>query len=116
MSTIYDTTDTNSVLQLAWPLPGTLLTHAHLTWDEWVTRMAEELPSVSVSAIRTASGVPDSIRYLEQNTAVATLPSWPLPATGLPNFRISWAEWVDMLTGASSSRPSQTLETPSRAA
>jgi hypothetical protein len=58
MSIIYDTTDTNSVLQLA----------------------------------------------------------WPPPATGLPKFRISWAEWANMLAGASSSRPSQTPERPSRAA
>jgi hypothetical protein len=50
MNTIYDTTDTNSVLQLAWPLPGTMLPHAHQTWDGWVTR--------------TAGGEPDSIRYL----------------------------------------------------
>src|SRR5215470_896097 len=65
MNAIYDATDTNSVLQLAWPLPGTMLPHAHPTWDEWVTRIVEEPSSVFLSAIRTAGSEPDSIRYLE---------------------------------------------------
>jgi hypothetical protein len=115
MNTTSDITDTNSALQLVWPLPATKLAHAHLTWDEWVTQMAEDFSDVSLASAQTATREPDSIRYLVQY-ATATVPSWPLPATKLPSFRISWAEWVAMLTGASSSSPSQRPENPASAA
>jgi hypothetical protein len=105
--------ETTPYTQPAWPLPGTMLPHAHLSWGEWVTRISEELPTVAPSTIEMAASEPDSIRYLEHYATMPTLPTWPLPATSLNNFRISWAEWVDNLTGASSSRPSQTPEKPS---
>jgi hypothetical protein len=115
MNTANDTTNTISDPQIYWPLPGTLLSNAHLSWNEWSIRLSKEPAADSFAAIRTASSEPDSIRYLEHH-GTTTLPAWPLPATGLPNFRISWAEWVGVLTGASSSRPSQTPENPTRAA
>jgi hypothetical protein len=116
LNTSNDTTNTISDPQFSWPLPGTLISHAHLTWNEWVIQMSKEPATASLPAIRTASSEPDSIRYLEQHATTTTLPTWPLPATSLPRFRSTWAEWVEMLNGAASSRPSQAQETPSRAA
>jgi hypothetical protein len=116
MNATSDTASTISDSQVGWPLAGTLLPHARLSWDEWVIRMSKEPATVSLTAVRTVSGEPDFIRYLEQYATTTTLPAWPLPATGLPGFRIRWCDWVEMLNGTASSQPSHAQENPSRAA
>lgn len=76
---------------LTWPLPATREAHAHLTWAEWTAQQA-------ASDTRRKLQVPalDQHRPIARldRTATARL-TWPLPATLLPNARLSWAAWLD---------------------
>jgi hypothetical protein len=92
------TNDTTRQHQFVWPLPGTKLPHAHLTWAEWVARQAatnsrEQSAALAVPAL-TLSADQCSVRYLDVDATVHFV--WPLPATQLPNAHLTWAEWLDV--------------------
>jgi hypothetical protein len=90
------TNSTTTQHEFVWPLPATQLPNAHLTWDEWVARQAVPISSEqSAALVVPAQTLPIeqcSVRYLDRDTTAHVI--WPLPATQLPNARLTWDEWV----------------------
>jgi hypothetical protein len=88
------TTQSNVQTQPAWPLLPTQEAHAHLTWTEWTAQQAASLTRTSY-APSTAPAPVHRALVARLDRRAATLPTWPLPATLLPNARLSWAAWLD---------------------
>src|SRR5262245_39942191 len=86
-------TNTAAQSQLAWPLPGTQLAKAHLTWIEWTARQAAQIASARYQALppRTKHQTRSATSIIEHAASRLT---WPLPATQLPNARLTWVEWL----------------------
>src|SRR5262245_42309911 len=86
-------TDTAVQSQLAWPLPGTQIAQAHLTWTQWLARQAAQVASARYQAL-----APRAKRQTRSTSSIMryTAPhlTWPLPATQLPNARLTWVEWL----------------------
>jgi hypothetical protein len=86
--------DTTTQSQLAWPLPGTHIAHAHLTWAEWITKQAANVASAHyVAPMPMGLDQQSTVMYLARGGESHL--TWPLPATKLPNAHLSWAEWLD---------------------
>lgn len=88
-------TKTNTVTQtqLAWPLPGTQVAEAHLTWVGWTARQAAQVTSASHQA-RAPRAKHQTISATSITRYTAQRLTWPLPATQLPNARLTWANWL----------------------
>lgn len=82
--------------QFVWPLLGTSLPHAHLTWSEYLVWQATHLPNSPDSVLPMQLSSPEiaqtSIPFLNSGTAQWFV--WPLPATYLPHAHLTWAEWI----------------------
>ena len=70
------------------------MAHAYLTWAEWIDQQAQQ--------IANAQRLAPALLGLEQKHALTSIdhgaPSlltWPLPATQLPNARLTWSEWLN---------------------
>jgi hypothetical protein len=87
--------------QDGWPLVGTKLRHAHLTWAEWILKQAAVMSSwqcMMPAASRETLPVGDSlVLSLERRTELTI---WPLPGTQLPHAHLTWVEWVDLPASA----------------
>jgi len=108
------TINTVTQSQLAWPLPGTQIAHAHRTWADWTDQQAAQTASAQYLA--------PAPTVLDQNSAVMRIErsaasplTWPLAGTQLPNAHLTWTDWLD----AQSTNPpvrQHELETFERAA
>jgi len=94
-------TDTAVQSQSAWPLPGTQIEQAHLTWTEWMARQAAQFASARYQAL-----APRAKHQTRSATSImeyaAPRLTWPLPATQLPNARLTWLEWLETQSAHSS--------------
>jgi hypothetical protein len=85
--------NTASQSQLAWPLPGTQVVEAHVTWTEWTARQAAQVAGARYQAVaQRAKHQTISATSIMRYTAPRL--TWPLPATQLPNARLTWIEWL----------------------
>ena len=85
--------DTTMPLPPIWPLPGTRMSHARLTWAEWTGRQAANLVDLhECGLIPTRGDQQTSVALFER--AIATRLAWPLPATQLPNAHLTWTTWL----------------------
>ena len=80
--------------QLAWPLLGTQVPNAHLTWIGWTARQAAQIASAGYQALapRAKHQTRSATSIIEHAAPRLT---WPLPATQLPNARLTWLEWLE---------------------
>jgi hypothetical protein len=86
--------DTVVQSQRAWPLPGTQIAQAHLTWNEWMARQAAQFAGARYQALapQAKHQTRSAISIIEYAAPRLT---WPLPATQLPNARLIWLEWLE---------------------
>jgi hypothetical protein len=93
--------------QLAWPLPGTRIAHAHLTWADWTDQQAAQTAGArSLAPKPTGLEQGSSVLYVERGAASPL--TWPLAGTQLPNAHLTWAEWLDaQSTGPTVRQPEQ---------
>jgi hypothetical protein len=100
ITTLHTSQHTDTQPQLDWPLPGTKAPNGHLTWAQWIAYQAGNLSAMqsndSTEARPTLSARPDALRLVAGNTMQDALAhrAWPLPATKVPNGRLSWAQWL----------------------
>ncbi|MGO8950319.1 MAG: hypothetical protein ACLQUY_22200 [Ktedonobacterales bacterium] len=95
--------------QDVWPLAGTKVPHAHITWAEWILKQAAimssrqyMMPAASRETLPVEHGL---VISLECGIAPTT---WPLPGTQLPHAHLTWVEWVDLpANGTITERPVQ---------
>jgi hypothetical protein len=99
-------TDTAVQSQLTWPLPGTQIAQAHLTWSEWTARQATQVASARYQALapQAKHQTRSAISIIEY---AAPRLIWPLPATQLPNARLTWLEWLETQSARSSAGQSR---------
>jgi hypothetical protein len=101
--------DMTTLPQDTWPLAGTKLPHAHLTWAEWIleqTAIRSSQQYMMPAAIReTLPAGHGLVSSLERGIAPTI---WPLPGTQLPHAHLTWTEWVDLLAnGTTTEQPAQ---------
>jgi hypothetical protein len=86
--------------QFVWPLPGTKVPNGHLNWTAWTAYQAANLSHTQAeeltAAVPSLSARPTAVRLLSRVTMQDALArfAWPLPASGLPGGRLTWAQWV----------------------
>jgi hypothetical protein len=81
------------------------MAHAHLTWAAWTERQARQIASAQYPA-PMALGQKTLLKSVEYDTSARL--TWPLPATLLPNARLTWTEWrAAQSKGLTASQPEQ---------
>ena len=98
--------NTASQSQLAWPLPGTQIAQAHLTWTEWMERQAEQFAGARYHALASRAKHQTKSAFSVIEYAAPRL-TWPLPATQLPHARLTWLEWLQTQSARSSAGESR---------
>jgi hypothetical protein len=94
--------DTELAIKLDWPLAGTKIHNARLSWRQWVASLPERYSAeehqqrMEVTEARAEES--GRVSYLDR--AGKDTMRWPLPSTYLPYFRMSWMKWVDEVKGA----------------
>jgi hypothetical protein len=98
--------DTTTTSRLVWPLSGTQIAHAHLTWAEWTDQQAVHIASAQyLASARTVLDQSRSVMYIERDAASRL--TWPLPATQFPNARLTWTEWLNAQSSGPAVRQSE---------
>lgn len=93
--------DTAVQSQRAWPLPGTQIAQAHLTWTEWMARQAAQFAGARYQALASRAKRQMRSVFSVREYAAPRL-TWPLPATQLPNANLTWLEWLETQSTRSS--------------
>ncbi|MGO8949614.1 MAG: hypothetical protein ACLQUY_18580 [Ktedonobacterales bacterium] len=106
-----DHQSTTSGNQTGWPLPGTLRSGFRPSWTQWVVQLAEYTTANQGAVVRAAVRQ-DAMNTLQASNLAPsrrTSSCWPLPATYMPHFRLSWAQWTLKLHDDHTTKSQQSL-------